>query len=115
MFGRHPRLAIDAFLGIMPYESEKSKDHSNFVRGLQKRLDFAYKIASREAKRQSRRHKRRYDLRVRHAVIEPGDRVLLRNVGLKGKNKLADRWSKDIFIVQSQPNPDVPVFVVKWL
>ena len=46
-------------------------------------------------------------------MIEPGDRVLLRNVGLKGKNNLADRWSKDIFIAQSQPNPDVPVFVVK--
>ncbi|XP_060607809.1 uncharacterized protein LOC132759951 [Ruditapes philippinarum] len=84
MFGRHPRLAIDAFLGIEPEDSEKFRNHSNYVMGLQKRLSYAYKVASRESKRQSRRHKRRYDLRVRHAKIEPGDRVLVRNVGLKG-------------------------------
>ena len=26
-----------------------------------------------------------------------GDRVLVRNVGLKSKNKIADRWEKYIF------------------
>lgn len=113
MFGRHPRLAIDAFLGIKPEDSERSKSHSNYVKGLQKRLNYAYKVASRESRRQARRHKRRYDLRVRHAKIEPGDRVLVRNVGLKGKNKLADRWSREVYVVCSQPNPDVPVFLVK--
>lgn len=113
MFGRHPRLAIDAFLGITPETSERSKSHSNYVRALQKRLSYAYKIASRESRRQARRHKRRYDLQVRHTKIEPGDRVLVRNVGLRGKNKLADKWGKEIYVVLSQPNSDVPVFLVK--
>ena len=29
----------------------------------------------------------------------PGDRVLIRNVGLKGKNKLADKWDKDVYLI----------------
>ena len=113
MFGRHPRLSIDAFLGIEPDSSSSRKDHSEYVSNLKKRLLFAYKVANREARRQSKRHKRRYDLRVRDAKIQPGDRVLIRNVGLQGKNKLADRWNKDVYIVLSQPNPSIPVFQVK--
>ena len=29
----------------------------------------------------------------------PGGRVLVRNVGLKGKNKLADKWQKEVYLV----------------
>jgi hypothetical protein len=54
-----------------------------------------------------------YDIRVREAKLESGDRVLVRNVGLKGKHKLADKWGRDVYIVAEQPNPDVPVFLVK--
>jgi hypothetical protein len=54
--------------------------------------------------------KNRYDLGVRGASIEIGDRVLIRNVGLKGKQKLADRWGPDIYIVKRQPNREIPVY-----
>lgn len=113
MFGRHPRLALDAFLGIEPDSTVRGKKPAEYVDGLKKRLHFAYKVASREAKRQAKRHKKCYDLRVRDVRIVPGDRVLVRNVGLKGKCKLADRWSKDIYIVVAQPNSDLPIFQVK--
>ena len=43
----------------------------------------------------------------------PGDRVLIRNVGLKGKNKLADKWEKDVYLIVEQPNKQIPVYVVK--
>ena len=33
--------------------------------------------------------------------------------GLKGKNKLADKWKKDFHLVVEQPNIEVPVYVVK--
>ena len=35
------------------------------------------------------------------------------NVGLKGKNKLSDKWEKEVYLVVDQPNKDVPVFVVE--
>lgn len=70
-------------------------------------------MASREAKRQGRRHNKRYGLRVREAKLEVGDCVLVRHDGIRGKNKLADRWEKDVYIVVDQSNPDIPVYDVK--
>ena len=77
MFGRHPRLAIDAFLGIEPDTPMHSKDHSEYVNNLKTRLNFAYRVARRESNKQAQRHKSRYDIRVREAKVEPGDRVLI--------------------------------------
>ena len=46
MFGRHPRLAIDAFLGIHPDIFNQRKE-GKYVSGLKRRLQFAYKVGSR--------------------------------------------------------------------
>ena len=72
-----------------------------------------HNTASKEAHRQDRRHKTVYDLRVRESHIQPGDRVLFRNVGVKGKRKIADRWEKDVYLLVDQPNKDIPVYIVK--
>ena len=40
MFGRHPRLAIDAFLGI-DQNQDRSSDRSGYEKKLRGRLDFA--------------------------------------------------------------------------
>ena len=111
MFGRHPRLAVDAFLGIKP--GPERSDKSKYVTDLKKRLEFAYKAASKEAHRQGRRHKTVYDLRVRESQLQPGDRVLVRNVGVRGKRKIADRWEKDVYLVVDQPNKGIPVYLLK--
>ena len=50
------------------------------------------------------------DLQVRHSTLHEGDRVLVKNVGLRGKRKLADRWERTPYIVKSHPNPDNPVY-----
>ena len=52
-------------------------------------------------------------MKVRESVVEPGDIVLVKNVGLKGKQKLADRWNKQPYVVVDQPIKDIPVFAVK--
>ena len=39
--------------------------------------------------------------------------MLVRNVGLKGKQKLADRWERQPYIVRRQPNPGIPVYEVQ--
>ena len=111
MFSRHPRLALESFLGLDPEGFRGTK--TEYARDLRSRLNFAYKVASREARKQAKCHKKRYNRRVRHSKLEPGDRVLVRNVGLKGKCKLADRWSQEVYTVVAQPNPIIPVFEVK--
>jgi hypothetical protein len=41
-----------------------------------------------------------------------GDRVLVRNVGLKGTNKLTDIWKEDVYVVVAQPDSEIPVYQV---
>ena len=55
----------------------------------------------------------KYDLRDRESHIQPGDRVLVRNVWVRGKRKIADIWEKDVYLVVDQPNKDIPVYIVK--
>lgn len=43
--------------------------------------------------------------------LEPGDRVLVRNVRLRGKHKLADRWEAEVYVVVSCTG-DLPVYTV---
>lgn len=92
---------------------EKICSDDNYAKKLQKRLDFSYKIASREADRSAYHYKSHYDSKIREATVHVGDRVLIRNVGLQGKNKLADKWARDTYIVINQPNSDIPVYQVR--
>lgn len=113
MFGRHPRLAIDAFLGLSP-DTLSAASRTEYVRNLRERFDFAYKTAQEAAKRSTAQHKWYYDLKVRNSgALYPGDRVLVKNLSLRGKQKLADRWERQPYIILSQPNPDIPVYKVK--
>ena len=41
MFGRHPRLAVDAFLGIQP-NTETGTSQTEYAKKLKARLGFAY-------------------------------------------------------------------------
>ena len=109
MFGRHPRLAVDAFLGLTPDATSKTE----YVRKLKERLDFAYIKAAEEAKRSAAVHKQRYDAKARNSVLKPGDLVLVKNVGIRGKHKIGDRWEQEPYVVIDQPNDDIPVYEVR--
>ena len=111
MFGRHPRLAIDAFLGIR--SSEERKSHQDYADKLKNCLSDAYKCASEEAAHKGEKYKHYYDKGIRHSVLEAGDRVLVKKVGIKGKHKLADIWESTPYVVISQPMPDIPLYMVK--
>ena len=113
MFGRHPRLAIDAFLGLRKEDETIRKRHKDYVDGLKSRLGTAYRTANEEAKAAARKQKKHYDKKVRHVVLQPVDIVLVRNVGLKRRQKLADIWDKYPYIAKRQPIDDIPVYEVQ--
>lgn len=62
--------------------------------------------------KQNEGNKRRYDQKIKFTHLLPGDRVLIRNLGLQGKHKLADRWVSTRYVVESQMSP-LPVFRLK--
>ena len=109
MFGRHPRLPIDIAMGIEP----KDDLDVDYTRTLKERLDLAYKLALARSEKSSSRHKSHYDKRVRGSSVCIGDRVLVKNVTIRGKHKLANAWEDPVYEVVEQPNDDIPVFVVK--
>ena len=112
MFGRHPRLALDVILGLVnSHPSDKS--HGTHVSDLKKSLAASYEIASSKTKLAQQRQNEGYDLRCRGAVVECGDRVLVKIVAFDGKHKILDKWENDPYIVLDQPNPEVPVYVVQ--
>ncbi len=111
MFGRHPRLAIDLALGIP--EEEQKKPQQKYVQDLRKRLQDSYRLAADEAERAQQHQKTNYDLRARAAVLEPGDRVLVRRLAFEGKHKIADKWEDDVYVVTAQPNEEIPVYTVE--
>ena len=112
MFGRVPRLAVDAFLGVKPH-GESAKHASTYVSKLKSRLQFAYNAAAKQSMKRAHQSKDHYHLKVRESVIQLGDVVLVKNVGLKGKQKLADRWNRHPYIVVDPPVKGIPVLVVK--
>lgn len=112
MFGRHPRLAIDALLGL-PTDTVSASKHSEYVVKMRDHLKTAYEKARKATERAGIASKRRYDEKARSSVLHPGDRVLVKNVSIRGKQKLADRWEKDPYVVVRQPNSDIPVYEVK--
>ena len=99
-------------MGLSPDALTATKQ-TEYVRKLRERLHYAYTRAQEAAKRSAAGHKAHYDRKVRESVLHPGDRVLVRNVGLRGKQKLADRWERQAYIVKCQPNPDIPVYEVQ--
>lgn len=111
MFGRTPRLPVDLAFGL-PLRELQHKTHSQYVQGLRTRLEESFKIASKNALKTAERNRTRFDKKVIPATLEVGDRVLVRNVRLRGKHKLSDKWEQDIYVVVKRAG-ELPVYTVK--
>ena len=111
MFGRCPRLPVDLAFGL-PVRDAPSTSHSQYVQNLRSRLEESYELASKNAAKSAERNKSRFDMRVKPSILEEGDRVLVRNVRLRGKHKLEDKWEKDIYVVLKRAG-DLPVYTVR--
>lgn len=111
MFGREARLPVDLCFGTSSDDTQQ-ETYLKYVTEMRKELKAAYELAESIAAKQNEGNKRRYDQKIRCSQLLPGDRVLIRNLGLQGKHKLADRWASNPYVVDSQM-PDLPVFRLK--
>lgn len=111
MFGRQPALPVDFVLGTNPAAGSHST-HSEYVHNLRQRLQESYTLAADRARKRGEQNKIRFDAKVRAAELVAGDRVLVRNVNIRGKHKLADRWERTIHVVVKRISGG-PVYIVK--
>ncbi|XP_030594321.1 uncharacterized protein LOC115786334 [Archocentrus centrarchus] len=111
MFGREARLPVDICFGTV-VDGTSEVSHLKYVKQMRQDLQQAYKLAMEAATKNHMRNKSRYDQHVRDQPLAEGDRVLLRNLGLKGKHKLQDRWRSTPYVVVKKL-PNLPVYQVK--
>lgn len=112
MFGRDPKLPVDIEYGL----GEKKLDqvaYCDYVRKLRKQIAVAYELTTKTTRESQLEQSGQYNKKVRGALLQTGDLVLVRNKQVHQYDKLADFWEKDIYRVMKKPYPDIPVFVVK--
>ena len=74
----------------------------------------AYEIAQRNATKAAGRSKQYYDRRVSGGVLQPRDRVLVRNLTERGgPGKLRPHWEEVIHVVVERMGVDSPVYRIK--
>jgi transposase InsO family protein len=111
MFGRTPRSPVEITFGL---EVEGKKEPSTkYVETMKERLKKAYELASRSPRTAQERQKSGCDKKVRRAILQPGDRVLVKIVAFDAKHKIADKWEEEPYGIVSQPNRDILVYVVQ--
>ncbi|KAI9999773.1 hypothetical protein NQD34_011616 [Periophthalmus magnuspinnatus] len=110
MFGRQPRLPIDLAFGL-PVK-EPAQTHSEYVQKLRENLEKSYRLATENAEKVMSRNKSRFDKHVTPSQLEVGDRVLVRNVKLRGKHKIADKWESDVYVVVKRAE-ELPVYTIR--
>ena len=97
MFGREPRLPIDAILGL---HEENSRD---FVNHWQTAMKEAYSIASQRSNARKERDQIRRNSKNVSDSLHTNDRVLLRNLSERGgPGKLRSYWESTIYKVLSE-------------
>lgn len=111
LFGRSPRLPVDLAFGL-PVRDSLSSSHSQYVKDLRSRLEESYKLTCQNAQKSAKRNKSRFDQRVKPANLDVGDRVLVRNVRIRGKHKLEDKWEQEVYVVVKRAG-DLPVYIVR--
>ena len=91
LFGRTPRLPIDL---VFDLDQNCAKgDYNTYVQNWQQNMKEAYQIAQQNAKKTTERGREYYNKRVSGGVLQPGDRVLVRNLTERGgPGKLRSHW-----------------------
>ena len=110
LFGRSPRLPVDLMFGLSRQETGMS--HAEYTEKWKVAMKEAYALASQNMSKSAGDGQKQYDRKVRFSNLQPGDRVLVRNLSERGgPGKLRSHWEKRVHIVVEQKG-GLPVYEV---
>uniref|UniRef100_A0A8C7VB89 Integrase catalytic domain-containing protein n=1 Tax=Oryzias sinensis TaxID=183150 RepID=A0A8C7VB89_9TELE len=82
LYGRSPRLPIDALFGLNPKQGDS--DRHCYVEKWKQGMEEACEIARDSAQKAASKSKRNYKSNIKIPTLRPGDRVLIRNLTPRG-------------------------------
>lgn len=80
LYGRSPRLPVDMLFRLNPEQGDSN--HHIYMEKWKQGMEEAYEITRENAQKAALKNKCHYDSTVRSSVLQPGDRVLIRNLTL---------------------------------
>lgn len=110
MFGQEPRLPVDFLLGRV--QDPVAGTVHEWVREHQTRLQIAFEGARERLKISAERRKAHHDQHVREEPLKEGQLMLIRDLGVRGRQKTQDLWSSVTHIVLQAPREDCSVYAV---
>ena len=113
MFGRHSRLPIDVEFGLPKPNCGDNSSKSRYVQKLRRRLNYAFKKASKYSDQQAQKYKSSYDKSIKGPQLQEKDIVLVKVVAHKGRHKLQDKWEPEEYVAIEQPFAGTPVYKVQ--
>lgn len=112
LYGRNPRLPVDVLFQLT--DNKGTASHQEYMRKWKDQMKEAYEIANEGAKKAGQGSKRNYDKKMRSTVLNPGDRVLVRNLTPRGgTGKLRNHWEDTIHTVVKQVKENLPIYQVQ--
>ena len=78
MFGRHPRLPIDVEFGLFKHNCGDNSSKSRYVQKIRRRLNYAFKKASKYSDQQAQKYKSSYDKSIKGPQLQEKDIVLVK-------------------------------------
>lgn len=111
MFGHQPWLPVDLAFSL-PVREQQNKSHFQYVKNLKSHLEESYKTTMWSAANVAERNKTQFDKPVTTSTLDIGDQVLVRNIRIRGKHKLGDKWEQTVYVVVKQAG-DLPVYTVR--
>lgn len=112
LYGRSPRLPVDMLFNLTPEQT--GHNHHSYMEKWKQGMEEAYGIARENAQKAGLRSKKFYNSKVKSSVLQPGDRVLVRNMTPRGgPGKLRNHWEDIVHVVVRQVNENVPVYELK--
>ena len=82
LFGRSPRLPVDLMFGLS--REETGMNHSEYTVKWKVAMKEAYELARQNISKSAGDAKKQYYRKVRFSNLQPGDRVLVRNLSERG-------------------------------
>ena len=114
LYGRPPRLPVDIAFHLPSRREGLPTSYAEYVKKWKMQMEQAYALASQHSSKAANRNRERYDKKTHGLSLQPGDRVLIRNLNeTGGPGKLRSYWEEKIHIVVSRVQEDMPVYKVR--